>query len=220
MDIGRSFSYIVEDEEWWKKVLIGGLLSLIPVIGQFYAMGYMLEALRNVIHGRELPLPEPLEGFGEKLVQGLLASVILFIYALPLIVIFSCAGGGAAAFTENIGDSDTGELIGTLWASCFGCLGTVVSVAMGLLAPFVLATYAETGEFGAALKVGTMFRMMWSNIGPAFIALLVSMLAGIAASIAGTILCGIGLFATTFYAQLVMAYVYGNLYLKAKPAVL
>jgi hypothetical protein len=219
MDIGRSFSYIVEDEEWWKKVLIGGLLTLIPVIGPFYGLGYMLEALRNVIHGRELPLPEALDDFGEKLVQGLLATVIMFIYALPLIIIFACAGGGSAAFTENIRDSDTANLVGTVWASCFGCLGTVLSIAIGLLAPFVLATYAETGEFGAALKVGTMFRMMWANIGPAFIVLLVVALAGLLASIAGTILCGIGLFATSFYAQLVTAFLYGTLYLRAKPAV-
>ena len=61
MDIGRSFSYILEDEDWWKKVLIGGLLTLIPIIGPFYGLGYLLEAIKNVISGREVPLPEALE---------------------------------------------------------------------------------------------------------------------------------------------------------------
>ncbi|MBN1642920.1 MAG: DUF4013 domain-containing protein [Anaerolineae bacterium] len=219
MDIGRSFSYITEDEDWLRKVLIGGLLTLIPVVGQFYGIGYALEALRNVIHGRELPLPEPVEEFGEKLVQGLLAWVILLIWSLPLIIVGACASGGAAAFAEGIRDQDTGTLIGTFWGLCFGCLGLILGIAVGLVAPFVLATYAETGEFGAALKVGTILRMMWANIGPAFIALLVVLLAGMLASIAGTILCGIGLFATMFYAQLVAAYLYGTLYAQAKPAV-
>ena len=36
MDIGRSFSYILEDEEWWKKILIGGLLTLIPVFTFYF----------------------------------------------------------------------------------------------------------------------------------------------------------------------------------------
>ncbi len=218
MDIGRSFSYITEDEEWWKKVLIGGLLTLIPVIGPFYGIGYMIEALRNVIDGRELPLPEALEGFGDKLVRGLLASVILFIYCLPLIIIGSCAGGGAAAFSGGIGDRDTADLSAAIWGVCFGCLSVVLGLAVGLLAPFVLATYAATGEFGAALKVGTILPMMWKNIGPAFVVLLVVALAGVIAAIAGTLLCGIGLFATAFYAQLVTASLYGTLYLKATPA--
>ena len=56
--------------------------------------------------------------------------------------------------------------------------------------------------------------------GKAFdIALLISMLAAFLAGLAGGILCGIGALFTTFYAQLVNAFLFGNLYNQAKQAV-
>ena len=219
MDIGRSFSYITEDEDWWKQVLIGGLLTLIPVIGPFYAMGYMVQAIKNVIEGREVPLPDALEDFGDKLVKGLILTLIMLIYALPLILIGACSGGGMAILSDAQRNPDAVDTIGTVYGVCFGCFGTLYGVLLGLIAPFVYATYADTGELGAALKLGRIWGMLQKNIGPAFIALLVSVLAGMLASVAGLILCGIGLFATSFFANLVIAHVYASLYRQARPAV-
>jgi hypothetical protein len=219
MDIGRSFSYVTEDQEWWKKVLIGGLLTLIPIVGPFYALGYMLTALKNVIDGREIPLPEVLEDFGSKIVKGLLISVILFIYMLPLIIVSSCAGGGSAAFPELIDDSDTASIVAAVWSGCFGCLSLLYGIVVSLFVPYAMAIYADTGQFGEAFKLGKIFAMLKSAIGPTIIALLVSALAGFLAGIAGAILCGIGFFATTFYAQLINAFLFGSLYNKAKQAV-
>jgi hypothetical protein len=219
MDIGRSFSYITEDEEWWKQVLIGGLLTLIPIIGPFYAMGYMVQAIKNVIQGREVPLPDALEGFGDKLVKGLVLTLIMLIYALPLILIAACSGGAVAIFSEASRDLRATETVSALYGVCFGCFGILYGILFGLIAPFVYATYADTGELGAALKVGAIWGMLQKNIGPAFIALLVAIVAGLLASVAGMILCGIGLFATMFFANLVIAHAYGSVYRQAKPAV-
>jgi hypothetical protein len=219
MDIGRSFSYIIEDQDWWKKVLIGGLLTLIPIVGPFYGLGYMMVALKNVIDGRELPLPEALEDFGGMIVKGLLISVIVFIYMLPLIIVASCAGGGSAVLTDSL-DSDIAEPVGIGWAVCFGCLASIYGIVMGVFMPFVMATYADTGKFGDAFNFGRLFGMVKSAIGPAVIVLLVSALAGMLAGLAGAILCGIGTFATMFYAQLINAFLYGTLYNKARQAVL
>jgi len=216
MDIGRSFSYITEDEDWWKQVLIGGLLTLIPVIGPFYALGYMVQAVKNVIEGRELPLPDALEDFGDKLLKGLLLAVIMLIYALPLIVIAACSGVGIGIFSSAASNTDTVDTISSIWGVCFGCVGALYGVLLGVLAPFIYATYADTGDFGAAVKVGRNWGMFQKNIGPAFIVFLVTILAGLLASVAGTILCGIGLFATSFFANLVIAYLYGSLYRQAK----
>jgi len=43
MDIGKTFTYVFEDEDWVKKVLIGGVINLIPIVGFFFTAGYMLE---------------------------------------------------------------------------------------------------------------------------------------------------------------------------------
>jgi len=222
VDVGRSFTYILEDEEWWKKVLIAGLLTLIPIVGQFYGAGYMLAALANVIAGREVPLPDALEDVGAKIGKGFMVSVIVLIYALPLIIVGACSGAGSA-FPGFATDYDTEQILGIVtivWSACFGCIAILYGVLMGLMLPFAIATYADTGQFGAALKVGDIFAMLRSNIGPAFIVLVMTFVAALAASIAGSILCGIGLFATAIYAQLALAYLYGSLYRQARPAVL
>ena len=53
MDIGLSFSYMFEDKDWIKKILIGGLISLIPIVN-FAALGYVVQLVRNTRDGRPL----------------------------------------------------------------------------------------------------------------------------------------------------------------------
>ena len=35
MNYSRAFSYVFDDKNWLSKLLIAGLISLIPIIGQF-----------------------------------------------------------------------------------------------------------------------------------------------------------------------------------------
>jgi hypothetical protein len=216
MDIGRSFTFITEDKEWWQKILLGGLLSLIPIVGQFYAVGYAIQVLKATIEGREIPLPGVTDEFGDKLLKGLLASLIVLIYMLPVIVIGSISGGGAAILSESSADPDVAGMIAAIWSSCFGCVSLVLAILIGLFIPFAWGRYAESGEFGAAFKFGEIFGQVKDNLGPTFIVLLLSAAAGIASAIVGSILCGIGLIFTGFYAQLVTAFLYGSLYRQAK----
>lgn len=218
MDIGRSFTYALEDKEWWQKILIGGLLTLIPIIGPFYGLGYLVAAIKNVIDGQDLPLPDALEDFGNKLVQGLIAFAIGFIYAIPAIILGSCAGIGSGVLGTVAEDADAvGAIVGG-WAGCFGCITALYGIVIGLIYPFAIASYADTGQFGDAFKLGEIWAMLKGNIGPAFIVLLMSFVAGLLGSIVGMVLCFIGFFATMFFAQLIMAHLYGQLYLKARPA--
>ncbi len=219
MDIGRSFMYVTEDQEWWKKVLIGGLLSMIPIIGPFYVMGYILEQTANVIAQRETPLPNVLDNFGGRLVKGLMLAVVMFIYFLPLIIIGTCSG--ASSFIPAIiQDEDVAMPVMIAWSSCFGCLSLIFGIAIGLMMPFVWGIYAETGSFGAALQIGKVFGMLKSQIGPAFLVLLINGLATFLASLVGSILCGIGLIFAAFYAQLIAAFLFGTVYRQAKYATL
>ena len=218
MEIGRSFTYITEDQDWVKKVLLGGVITLIPIVGPFFAFGYMLETMKNVIAGRETPLPE-IDDFGGKLVEGLKAWVVSFVYALPLILFAMCgqAGNLIPALTQNV-DPDVLETLATVsigLSVCCGCLLLLYAVLMGLIMPFALGRYSETGQVGAAFRVGELFEMLKNNVGLAFIVLLVNGLAASAAMLVGMIACGVGLFFAMFYAQLVMAFLYGSLYRQA-----
>lgn len=218
MNIGRAFTYVTEDQEWWKKLLIVGLISLIPVVGPFYVAGYVLAVLKNILQGRETPLPQAVEDFGGRIVKGLMLGIILFVYMLPLVVLGACSGGGAALFPNVIDDQNLAGTLATAWSGCFGCLALLLGVLIGLLAPFLWGIYAETGSLGAAFQVGKVFGMLKSVIGPTFVVLLVSGVAAFAAVLVGTLLCGIGNIFTITYLQAVMAFLYGSLYKQAQAA--
>jgi hypothetical protein len=179
----------------------------------------MIVVLKNVIDGREVPLPVTTEDIGGKFVKGLLAAVIVVVYMLPLIIVGGCSGGGGAAFPNIIDDPDTAEIITYVWSACFGCLTLILGIIVGLFAPFALSLYADTGQFGEAFKLGKIFAMLKSNIGPTIIVLLVSGLVASIANSVGPIICLIGVLVTSFYANLLNAFLYGSLYNKAKQAV-
>src|SRR3954468_17915765 len=99
MDIGKAFGFVFEDEEWVSKVLIGGLIFLIPIIGQIAVIGYSLKVAQNVMQGNPRPLPTWSE-FGDHLMRGLYAFVIQLVYALPAVIlagVFGCAVISASA---------------------------------------------------------------------------------------------------------------------------
>ncbi len=50
MDFGKAFTYAFEDQDWLKKLGIGGLLLLIPIFGILAVMGWTVEITRRVIH--------------------------------------------------------------------------------------------------------------------------------------------------------------------------
>ena len=68
MDIGSAFTFVFDDEDWIKKVAIGGGIILLGIIllpllllGLLLFLplnGYMLEVLKNVRDGQAKPLPE------------------------------------------------------------------------------------------------------------------------------------------------------------------
>ena len=92
MDIGKSFGYVFDDDEWITKVLIaaailglGILFSwmlLIPlIIALFLLGGYGVEITRRVIRGDTQVLPK-WDNWGELLVDGLKAWIIELVYRL------------------------------------------------------------------------------------------------------------------------------------------
>jgi hypothetical protein len=213
MDIGKAFSYVFEDPEWLKKVGIGGLVSIVPIVN-FAAIGYMLTTMKNVADGQAQPLPE-WSDFGGFFMKGLYAFVGILVYFLPAIVIYCCvailtavASGGVSSVNQNAGDA-----VGTVLALATTCLSCVVG-----LYSFVagLTLYAPLTRFAMSnnqLNLFWDFRgnldFVQKNLGGYFMALLVSWLAYIVGGF-GIILCVVGVFFTYFWAGQVAAYLFGQ----------
>lgn len=212
MDIGKSFSYVFEDPNWAGKIIIGGLITLIPIIGWIFVMGYLIAIARNVINGDPQPLPE-WSDFGQMLVDGIYGIVIAFVYALPIIILACIFAVAVLLLAPDNGDA---SLLFTLTTCCFVFLVLIYAVLVGwLFIPAALGRYAETDDLASSLRFGEVLDVSRADPVAFLIALLIAWVASFLA-VFGILLCCIGVIFTTFYAQCVTGHIYGQAYVRAK----
>jgi len=206
MDFGKAFTFVFDDEEWVKKIALGGLLSLIPVIGIFLVIGYGLEVTKRVIKGDAEVLPD-WSDFGGYLTKGFLVFLIVFVYLLPVFLIQACT---SIPFLIDTPD-DTLAVIFTIVTICFGCFTFLYSLAAYLVLPAAVGRYAATGELGQAFKLGAIFGMVKDNLGTYGMVLLGGIVASLVASL-GSIACVIGVLFTMVYSMAVNGHLWGQAY--------
>ncbi|MGA9349251.1 MAG: DUF4013 domain-containing protein [Anaerolineae bacterium] len=204
MDIGKSFTYVFDDENWVTKILIGALFVLLSfiVIGIPFILGYMVETLKNVMDGNPRPLPDWAD-LGPKFTKGLMLFLILLIYSLPIIFVSCLSWMGAVIAEES-------EAIGAFLA-CMNCLSVLWGFLVAVVAPAATIRYAITGEFISGFQFGEIFNFIANNLANYIIAFLLSVLANFIGGF-GVILCGVGVLFTGLWASLVEAHLFGQVY--------
>src|SRR4051794_391692 len=50
--------FLLHDPDWRRKVFVGGLLLMIPVVGWFATLGYRKALIARLYQGNRLPLPD------------------------------------------------------------------------------------------------------------------------------------------------------------------
>lgn len=207
MDLAKAFGFVFEDEQWLKKLLIGGVVSLVPILN-LAAVGYMLRTLRNVAAGEERPLPE-WDDLGGDWVKGLVATVAGFVYALPILVLMVPLMVLAA-----LADQNGGEAGGTLAVMGVWCVVLPFSLLLSAWIPAATARYAVDGDFAAFFRFGEIWGLIRRNLGNYLIALLVYMVVASIASTVGIIACVIGVAFTSFWSMLLLAHLLGQIVLR------
>src|SRR5512135_2961097 len=93
LDFGRSFTFVSEDPEWIKKVLIGGAFTLLSalLVGIPFVLGYFARTLRNVVTGAERPLPE-WDDLGGIFNDGLRLAAVYLVYAIGGAIVAALPG--------------------------------------------------------------------------------------------------------------------------------
>ena len=215
MDYGKAFAFVFEDKNWPTKLLIGGIVSLIPIVN-FVAIGYGLKVLKNVAEGVERPLPEWTD-FGDYFLQGLVSSLGGLVWAIPAILL-SMAIGFINAVTGYEGDFQGAVAPVWLCVTSLSCLSGLYGLFLGIVTPAAMTQYADSGDFGALFRVGQIFKYITSNLGPYVIALLLGLVAAFIASF-GFVLCVIGVVFTAFWAMLVANFLLGQVYAASESAV-
>jgi hypothetical protein len=194
-----------QDEDWIKKVLIGGVVGIIPIVN-FAAIGYMIQIIRNVRDGQALPLPE-WDEFGKFFVDGLWIFLIFLVWSIPIILVACLQGIGTAVLAEA--SEDAANAFGVI-SACFSCVIVLWALVIAAVSPAILVRYAEIGEYMAGFQFSEILNIIRANVGNYIIVILLIWVASLIASF-GVILCVIGVIFTQFWSYLVTGNLVGQL---------
>ena len=183
--VGDSFAWPFQDPQWASKILVQGLIALIPIIGWIALTGWLVMAIDNYRVGhRELPPA------GFHLERGIVLFLVYVVYAF----VFSLPGDifSGAARGDNAGLSSLG-----------GLLSFAASVLLAFLMPsIVLHTYRS--GFNGGFDVSGIWEMATKNTTNTVIAGVLIWVAG-AIGVFGIVLCCIGFIFTAPYAAAIVA---------------
>jgi len=210
MDIGRSFTYMFDDEDWLKKIAIGGVLNIIPVVN-FIPMGYGLRTLNNVAAGTETPLPE-WDDWGGDFTKGLMVTLAALIASIPIWAVQVLSIIVAAVAGEE------GSDVAGICVAGVSCVAVLWGIAMLVYLPAAVIRYATKEEFSAFFQFSEVFAFIRDNLSDYIVAILLVLAAGVVASVVGGIACGIGALFTGFWATLVSSHLMGQLQAQAATA--
>ena len=196
--VGQAFGWPFRDPSWVSKILIQGLILIIPIVGWIAAAGWLMIAFENARAGRD-ELPEA----GFHLQRGIGIFGVYVIYAIVLnIPAWILDGVGNA--TGTVVTSSNGF---TYRVSPISSVGSIWSFLAGLLLDFLLPSLIVLTfhhGFSGGLDVGRVWRYATSNMSNSVIAGLLIFVTGLIAGL-GLIACCIGIFFTAIYALTVQA---------------
>jgi uncharacterized membrane protein YdjX (TVP38/TMEM64 family) len=203
MEIIRGLKFPLEDLDWGKKILIGGVLNTVPILN-FISFGYALETMKMVMD-KDYALPD-WDEFGAKFMMGLKAVIISIIYMIIPIVIMT--------ISVIIGLFFGKESIAMIGLS----VATLLAVVIGVMLPMAIASYVAKDS----MKVAFNFTEIIKRIMSVFVEYVIYYIVIVILMAIGSFLFVIPVIGwilgaiCMFYLQLVSAYYFGMLYNKSE----
>lgn len=188
--VGDAFGFPFRDPKWVEKILLQGLILIIPIVGLIALAGWMLMTFDNIRAGRQELAPA-----GFHLGRGIGLFGVWLIYALVLSLpgdVVSGVGSGMNTHHAFSGSSLSG--LGSL-------LGLAGEALLYFLLPSIIVMTYHRG-FSGGMDVDGVWRLATGNVSNSVMAGLIMFVAGIIAA-AGIIACCIGVFFTGAYAAMV-----------------
>jgi hypothetical protein len=207
MNISNAFTFVKNDKEWITKILITGLISIIPLIGQIYLTGWGMEVANRYLAGRSDLLPET--EFGKHIKYGFKFLVVNFVYSLPIMVISFFSGIFTSIFSSS--ESQAVQAFGAMLSCVSGLFSMIIGLIISLFILAATLRLIETGNIRDALDLGKIWQMLTKAPKTFLVLLLLSILVSLISS-AGLIFCIVGIIFTIPYG----AAVYGHLLGQAK----
>jgi hypothetical protein len=183
MDIGKSITFVAEDEKWLGKLGIGALITAVPILN-FAWSGFMVDLMRNVAAGEPKPLPD-WSDLGDKFMKGLFITIAGFIYALPAILVgcvlfgvswlplIAASGQGDQSLSQGLALGSSGLMIAV--GCCIGLYGLIIS----FIFPAVFINYSRQGTFGSCFQFSEIMRLITANLSQYVTAWVIIIVAGL-----------------------------------------
>jgi hypothetical protein len=180
--ITSLLSFPFRGEGWQKKLLVAGLLSLAGMftlgIASLFVLGYIARLMRTMIHaGDEAHLPE-WDAWGELFLDGLKIAAAIFIYTLPVLLLFT--GGYIFMLLPSVlgAASSSEEVLGVAFMLSFGAywllfgLSMLLSMLLWFILPPAIAHLVDRQSFTAAFSPRRWFPILRRNLGGFIVAYL------------------------------------------------
>jgi hypothetical protein len=172
MDIGKSITYVGDDEDWLSKLILGAIVANVPILNLAW-LGYLTEIMSNVSDDIARPLPDWSE-FGDKFLKGLKLVGAAIIYTLPGLLLLGIPL--VAVIIAGIPDNaDLQEVLATTFAGVgivLGCCIAIYFLVLAFLFPAINLHFARRNTFGSCFQIKDIFQLVFNNFGEYLIALL------------------------------------------------
>ena len=137
LDIGRELKYPLHDERWLKKMLIGGVLNIIPVICLF-PWGYAYRIFRQTLQGNDVLALPPWDRWKEDFIKGFMILVLVICWSVIPYV---------------------------LW-NAHPLLGMLAVAVVAVVFPMAVASYAIEERFADAFRVKHIWQRVRNSRAP------------------------------------------------------
>ena len=202
MNIKSYFTEIWQEKGWWTSILLTGLITLIPILGQLYLLGWLFEiySLNHTPKRAMLPFTPT----AKILLNGLKLAIGVLVYFIPFLILSEAIGLLANFFYWT--------KIGWFATLIFNLLAFIrnISFAVGILAvllilPILIITYDQRKTIADFFRVNHILKSIAQNLQTLATFFVLSVLAIFIASLGGSFLM-IGFIFTVPFA----AAFYGN----------
>lgn len=169
-----------KDPDAARKMLIGGLVSGIPIVGQIVLVGYQVEYIRRIIFRENfwtLPCWDEWEKYLKNGAMFFLANVIYAIVLGSISVAAMIPFWGTVILTaKKFENSDSPFVVcGALTALLIPIsIILVFALILGALLPMLQMLYSRKLQFGDAFKLGAAVRLITTDFGGYVVASLIA----------------------------------------------
>ena len=203
--IGDAFAWPFRDPEWVNKILVMGLILLIPVAGVIDGLGWMLAALERLRAGDERLPPANFD----YLERGFRLFIVLFLYYLVLVAVAAAIYLPAVAILAQQSQAETTNpvlvSVGVALSLLAFSFTTFGSLAVTFLTPAIVLAF-ERGGIAGGLRVVEVVKHGRASITNTLIAGLMLIAASLIAQL-GSVACLIGVVFTAAYALAIQAWI-------------